>query len=181
MRLKSINSHLRPYSIEKKRRTTIAHAFASALAQADSFDEVFIISALSDLGQNDFNNLTCVYCSKQAKTWDHLTSLVKNGELHGYGHQIGNLVPCCQQCNSAKGSLPFDLFIERCDFMSDEAKRNLKAKLTKHQLLSTKIDSSTKNETEIELLKKYRQIQDEVVALLKDGDRCAEAIRALRR
>jgi hypothetical protein len=180
MKLKSIKSHLKPYSIEKKRRTTIAHAFASALAPTELYAEPTIKSALEALGQSDTKNLICVYCDRPAQTWDHLTNLVKAGEFNGYGHQIGNLVPCCRECNSAKGSSPFQKFVENLRALSDEAKIDLTARLTNHQLLAKEVDSSKQGQQEIELLKNYRRIQDDVLELLKTGDKCAEEIRELR-
>jgi len=39
MRYKSIASHLRHYSMLGRRRTTINHAFASAAAPSDEFDD----------------------------------------------------------------------------------------------------------------------------------------------
>jgi hypothetical protein len=47
---KSIRSHLAPYSIFSKRKTTIAHAFASALAPSDEFDKEKVEAALKELG-----------------------------------------------------------------------------------------------------------------------------------
>jgi len=67
------------------------------------------------LGQNPNKDLKCVFCNDEAETWDHLVGLVKSGELRGFGHQIGNLVPCCKKCNSKKGSKEFDKFITQYD------------------------------------------------------------------
>lgn len=102
MRKTSLKGHLKPYSIFNKRRTTINHAFASALAPNDQYDETVIDDALRVLGQNPDDDLECVYCGREAETWDHLIGLVKNSQLRGYGHQIGNLIPCCRSCNSKK-------------------------------------------------------------------------------
>lgn len=179
MKLQSINSHLQPYSILRKRKTTVAHAFASALAPNDPFDQTVVLSALSDLEQ-DPNNLTCVYCGNPAQTWDHLTNLVRGGELNGYGHQIGNLVPCCSACNSAKGAMEFERFIEQREGMSDDGKRALIAKLTAHQSRAKAINATPQDEEERALLATYRKIQNDVVALLEEADSCAEQIRLHR-
>lgn len=109
---RSIRNHLKPYSIFQKRRTTINHAFASALAPYDIYDEQIIDKALKVLGQDPNGYLYCVYCGSKAQTWDHLVGLVKDAQLRGYGHQIGNLVPCCRDCNSKKGSKDWRQFIE---------------------------------------------------------------------
>ncbi len=63
-----------------KRRTTINHAFASAIAPSDNYDEKNINEALEFLGQNPNEDLKCVFCNDEAETWDHLVGLVKNGE-----------------------------------------------------------------------------------------------------
>lgn len=91
MKKHSIKSHLAPYSILQKRKTTINHAFASAIAPVDEYDEAKLVAAILLLGQDPASDLTCVYCDLHATTWDHLVGLVENAELRGYGHQIGNL------------------------------------------------------------------------------------------
>lgn len=72
MKKATLKYHLNPYSIFTKRRTTINHAFASALAPNDQYDEKVIDDALRVLGQNPDHDLTCVYCGQDAETWDHL-------------------------------------------------------------------------------------------------------------
>ena len=99
MKPSGIKRHLRPYSMVQRRKTTINHAFASALAPCDEYDENRVAEAMALLGQTDLDDLRCVYCDSAAETWDHLVGLVKDSKLNGYGHQIGNLVPCCRDCN----------------------------------------------------------------------------------
>jgi len=55
MNPKSIRSHLKPYSTSSKRRTTVAHAFASALGPCDAYDASKVESALLALGQKDLS------------------------------------------------------------------------------------------------------------------------------
>ena len=111
MKKEDIKKHLSIYSIYNKRRTTINHAFASSIAPSDSYDDIKVSEAISYLGQSANSVLKCVYCEDEAQTWDHVVGLVKNNELRGYGHQIGNLVPCCKECNSKKGSKDYKVFI----------------------------------------------------------------------
>jgi 5-methylcytosine-specific restriction endonuclease McrA len=178
MRARSIASHLKPYSIFRKRRTTIAHAFASALAPTDAYDEEKVIAALKALRQ-DPDNLRCVYCFKPAETWDHLFNLVKNGESNGYGHQIGNLVPCCRHCNSAKGGKTFESYIDNLAPFDLKRRAMLKAPLRAHAQL-TKASDSRPTPRERKLLRKYSEIQNHVLALLQEADACAAEIRAER-
>lgn len=111
MKLEGIKKHLRSYSIEQKRKTTVNHAFASALAPYDHYDEKRVTEAMNLLGQTDMNDLRCVYSNSAAETWDHLVGLVKDSQLNGYGHQIGNLVPSCRACNSSKGNKDWREFL----------------------------------------------------------------------
>lgn len=178
MKARSIVSHLKPYSIYKKRRTTIAHAFASALAPSDDYDEDKVRAALEALGQ-DPNSLHCVFCFAPAETWDHLVSLVKNGEPNGHGHQIGNLVPCCRHCNSSKGGKPFEAYVDSLTKLGESTRAAMKARLRAHSGLTT-MSNTGATPRERALLRKYRVIQDQVLALLKDADDCAAEIRAER-
>jgi len=86
--------------------------FASAIAPVDPYDLKRVSEAIKDLGQDPNKDLVCVYCGNEAETWDHLFALVKGGEYSGYGHTLGNLVPCCKQCNSRKGNRPWYQFLE---------------------------------------------------------------------
>jgi len=178
LKAKSIVSHLKPYSIFKKRRTTIAHAFASALAPTDMYEEGKIEAALRALGQ-DPDNLHCVYCFESAQTWDHLFNLVKGGESNGYGHQIGNLVPCCRDCNSSKGGKSFEAYIDGLYRSSEEGRAMVKARLRAHSEL-TKMSRVRSSPNERALLQKYRNIQNQVLALLREADACANDIRTER-
>ena len=42
-------------------------------------------------------SLPCFYCLGVGGTIDHVIPLAKNGN-----HSLGNIVPCCQRCNSSK-------------------------------------------------------------------------------
>jgi hypothetical protein len=61
MKKQSIKSHLAPYSIRKKRTTTINHAFASAIAPVDEYDAVRVSDALKMLQPDPDSELTCIY------------------------------------------------------------------------------------------------------------------------
>lgn len=57
--------------------------------------------ALEDWWQNHLDS-DCVYCGAAATCADHVTPLCKGGV-----HEFENIVPCCRQCNSSKGSSSF--------------------------------------------------------------------------
>lgn len=104
---------MRSYSIADRRRTTINHAFASARAPVEPYDPARVEVAMRFLGQEDLNNLLCVYCGDEAQTWDHLHGLVRDKEPSGYGHTLSNLVPSCKDCNSKKGNRPWDEWLRK--------------------------------------------------------------------
>jgi hypothetical protein len=177
MRKTSLKGHLKPYSIFNKRRTTINHAFASALAPNDQYDETVIDDALRVLGQNPDDDLECVYCGREAETWDHLIGLVKNSQLRGYGHQIGNLIPCCRSCNSKKGSKDWRQFIEY--HVTEETNRTqIQTKLSQYLTRYAKVIDidQIKRELPDEWLR-YLTVKEQILALMKEADTIANRIR----
>jgi len=172
-----IKRHLKTYSVYNKRRTTINHAFASAIAPSDDFNEEKMNEALRFLGQYPNEDLKCVFCNDEAETWDHLVGLVKNGELRGYGHQVGNLVPCCKKCNSKKGSKEFDKFINEYD----------KIYFDKTELIELLLQYQRKfaKEINLELLKNkspneyndFQEVKKEIFNLMEKADVLAEKLR----
>ncbi|MCX7157062.1 MAG: HNH endonuclease [Rhodocyclales bacterium] len=169
---KSIRSHLAPYSIFSKRRTTVAHAFASALAPSEEFDNEKVEAALNALGQKNLQALTCIYCGKSAQTWDHLENLVREGKLNGYGHQIGNLVPCCRDCNSEKGGKSFRDYVSTLS-LSPIEQADLIACLEKHLSLAAPIDISTLDSEDKDALDKFNAIQLKILRLMEEADALA--------
>ena len=177
MKKEDIKRHLNTYSIYNKRRTTINHAFASAIAPSDNYDEKKISEALEFLGQNPDEDLKCVFCSDEAETWDHLVGLVKNGELRGFGHQIGNLVPCCKKCNSKKGSKKFDKFIKEYDkiFFDKDELIGLLSKYQKRFAKKINLDL-LKEKTPIEY-QEFLELKKKIFELMKKADNIAGKLR----
>jgi hypothetical protein len=104
--LKLFKKQMKKYKTTN-RTSTISHAFASALAMSENYDETVLIDRLRILGQSPNDSLRCVFCQSNARTIDHLNGLVANSRFTGHGHVIGNLVPCCETCNTSKGSKPW--------------------------------------------------------------------------
>ncbi len=177
MKKASIKTHLSSYSIYHKRKTTINHAFASALAPVDSYNDMVIDEALLTLGQDPNQALVCVYCGVDAETWDHLVSLVKHGELRGFGHQIGNLVPCCKKCNSRKGSRDWEGYLE--DVIVDDTER------VRVKLCLTEYSTQFANQVDMEDLKgklpeeyrEYIEIKQRILDLMLEADVLASQLR----
>lgn len=177
MKKNTIKTHLRPYSIFQKRKTTVNHAFASALAPSDPYDEKAVEDAIRALGQEPDADLLCIYCNAPATTWDHLVGLVEKSELRGYGHQIGNLVPSCNSCNSKKGSKDWQVYI--AESVNDpENRRNLFHKLSKYQEQFAKpIDLERVKQDHPDEWLEYCHLREQVMELLKKADAIAEKLR----
>jgi hypothetical protein len=175
----SIRFHLANYSIHQKRVTTINHAFASAIAPVDKYDSARLDAALRLLNQEPDGDLCCVYCRMPAETWDHLVGLVKNGNLNGYGHQLGNLVPCCKRCNSKKGAkdwiehlrseVPEDAEFERRQML-------ISSYLRKY---ASPADSKRAEEKSPDKWNRYCQIKNEIIQLMKEADTLTEELRGV--
>ncbi|MBI5888371.1 MAG: hypothetical protein HZB82_06650 [Deltaproteobacteria bacterium] len=177
MKKQSIKSHLKPYSIFQKRKTTINHAFASALAPTDDYNEQHVNNAINSLYQNPDSDLICVYCDNTAETWDHLVGLVKEGNLRGYGHQIGNLVPCCKECNSKKGSKDWQEFIDS-EKQDEEKRSRLKRCLQTYiEHFAKPVDINTINTEMPNEYMEYLGIREQIFSLMKRADTLVEIIR----
>jgi hypothetical protein len=176
MRYKSIAGHLRPYSMLARRRTTINHAFAAAIAPSDVFDDARVRQAITMLGQDPHGDLTCAYCGSAAETWDHIFATVKDSRSSGHGHRIGNLLPCCKPCNSKTGNKSWEAFLGALPMIDTERTRRhaaISAFIRTYSVLD-EISASTPEYTELDEIKK------QVLALLQKGDEIAERIRSMR-
>jgi len=177
MKKEDIKRHLQTYSVYGKRRTTINHAFASAIAPSDDYDEIKISEALKFLGQNPDEDLKCVFCNDEAETWDHLVGLVKNGELRGFGHQIGNLVPCCKKCNSKKGSKEFDKFINQYDNIHINKDKLIELLSMYQTKFAKEIDLDLLKEKTPDEYKAFLKVKQEIFDLMKKADNLANKLR----
>jgi len=177
VRKEDIKRHLKTYSVYDKRSTTINHAFASAIAPTDQYNDDILCEALSFLGQNPDEELTCVFCAAPAQTWDHLVGLVKAGELRGFGHQIGNLVPCCKECNSRKGNKAFDVFINGSRRINGD-KAELVRLLRSYQIRFAKeIDLSKLQRKLPNEYAEFQNVKHDIFKLMKKADEIAEQLR----
>jgi hypothetical protein len=174
---KDIYRHIKTYSIYHKRRTTINHAFASAIAPSDSCSEKTISDALIFLGQDPDSDLNCVFCGAPGETWDHLVGLVKNGELRGYGHQIGNLVPCCKECNSKKGSKNLSIFIRESSRVNKNPEKLIKLLESYQEKFATEIDLTLLKSKLPQEFEEFNRIKNEILLLMKKADNVAEKLR----
>ena len=176
MRYSTIAAHLRPYVMLRRRRTTINHAFAAAVAPNDVFDDETVRGAIIPLAQDPEADLRCAYCGAVAETWDHIFATVKSSQFSGNGHRIGNLLPCCKLCNSQKGNKLWSTYLSELKIPKD-------AYLLRHDLISSFIqkysiaDRPDSHSTDHE---KLNLIRLQVLRLIGEGDQIAARIRAAR-
>jgi len=177
MKKEDIKRHLKTYSVYSKRRTTINHAFASAIAPSDEYSEEKISEALSFLGQAPDSDLICVFCDSEAETWDHLLGLVKDGKLRGFGHQIGNLVPCCKECNSKKGSKEFDRFIKESNRITKDRNQLISLLKNYQNKFAKEIDLNRLREKSPQEYDEFQKIKDRIFILMSEADELANILR----
>lgn len=178
--LNSIRSHLRPYSIYSRRITTINHAFASAIAANDGYDDARMMKALRVLGQDPDADLLCAYCeTKLAETWDHVVGLVMHKQYSGFGHTIGNLLPCCRDCNSQKGNRDWRTFLKlKCDDETSYLTRSAKLEHYFAEFGNVRFDQSDIALLCPDEMQRYETIQQQITVLMKEADLLAEMIRS---
>jgi hypothetical protein len=177
MKKQSIKAHLKPYSIFQKRKTTINHAFASAIAPAAKYDVETLEAAIRSLGQDPDGNLKCVYCDADATTWDHLVGLVAKGEFRGNGHQIGNLVPCCGPCNSKKGAKDWETYLgsESRETGLVDRRKVIAAYAGRYAVV---VDPKVVANLRPDDWKRYVEIREQILSLMKEADKIAAGLQA---
>jgi len=177
MKKQSIKAHLKPYSIFQKRKTTINHAFASAIAPAAKYDVETLEAAIRSLGQDPDGNLKCVYCDADATTWDHLVGLVAKGEFRGNGHQSGNLVPCCGPCNSKKGAKDWETYLgsESRETGLVDRRKVIAAYAGRYAVV---VDPKVVANLRPDDWKRYVEIREQILSLMKEADKIAAGLQA---
>ena len=173
MRYADITRHLNPYGIVAHRKTTINHAFAAAVAPCDMYDELSVRAAISLLGQDPDSALRCVYCDVPAETWDHVFAMVLKSKFSGHGHRLGNLLPCCKQCNSRKGNKNWQQFLETLP-------APLETRLKRVAAIQRYLDSFPAPDPVPEHLAEYQELQkikEQIIALMARADVIAKRIR----
>ena len=80
---------------------------------------------------NPDEDLACAYCGVKAQTWDHVYATVRDTHFSGFGHRLGNLLPCCKSCNSSKGNKDWNLFFSELE-LSPDLHLGRKERITAH-------------------------------------------------
>jgi hypothetical protein len=173
MRFTAIRQHLKPYSIIARRTTTINHAFAAAIGPCDVYHEKTVREAIVQLGQDPDSDLLCMYCGSTAETWDHVNATVSKRSFSGFGHRLGNLLPCCKPCNSRKGNKSWRNHLQSLSLDDAEVYH-------RETLIEAHIGRHLKLDAIPEELTEYREllrIRAQVLDLLAQADILAKAIR----
>lgn len=174
MRYASIRTHLRPYMIVARRRTTINHAFAAAIAPADEYDEGRVKIAMEALGQNPDNDLECAYCGAPAETWDHIFATVLDSKFSGHGHRLGNLLPCCKPCNSKKGNKSWRHYLNTIKLTPGELEK--RSVSIENYIKTYEVTSQPPEHSAAHV--KLQEIRAQVLALLHQADHLAAEVRS---
>ena len=173
MKYSDIKRYLKPYSIHGLRKTTINHAFASSIAPCDAYSDEQVRDAIVRLGQDPNADLLCVYCGREAETWDHVFATVSDSEFSGAGHRLGNLLPCCKQCNSKKGNKDWDKYID--GLSAPESEKSRRKRIIAKYLADLFHPDVLPSE-----LPEYRELlalRDQIIRIMQDADVLARNIR----
>jgi hypothetical protein len=173
MRYKDIRRFLKPYSMVASRTTTISHAFAASIAPCDTFDDQMVRIALKVLGQDPDTELECAYCGAKAETWDHVHATVQDKKFSGYGHRLGNLLPCCKQCNSKKGNKNWLVFLQTLP-MADGIRVERESRIAAYLMEYGAKDLVPEHLPEYEQLQELRR---QVLQLFREADELASVVR----
>ena len=111
----------------KSRSSTISNAFAISITPYIRPTDEELKEYYSQLKIEEGQ---CAYCLGVGNGRDHLKPLVSNRKPTGYITDIHNLVPCCQRCNSSKGSKSFQEWYKS----SDNVNRLKKMGLTEEKI-----------------------------------------------
>ena len=173
MRYRDIRRYLKPYSMIASRTTTINHAFAASIAPSDSYDEQRVREALAVLGQDPDTSLLCAYCGAEAETWDHVHATVKDKVFSGFGHRIGNLLPCCKPCNSKKGNKDWRAFLNSLS-IPESLRKKRESRIDDYLNQYCSIDAIPEH------LAEYHELQElrlKVLELIQKADQLATIVR----
>jgi hypothetical protein len=97
---------------------------------------------------------------------------VKQTKFSGFGHRLGNLVPCCKPCNSEKGNKPWDTFLRQRGPEGEQRIPTMAAYLAAFEARDA-IPSHLAEYDELE------QLKQRVLVLLAEADQLAARIRHL--
>lgn len=176
MTLAAAKKYLKDFKV-RSRWTTFNGAMQLALAIPEPFNEKKIREGLQLLGQNA-DDLRCVYCGSEAKTWDHLFNSVQAKRFSGYGNRISNLVPACRNCNERKGAKHWRVFATEIGATPDRMSKleAFAAKTSREAFDWGAIEKEFPSQA-----KEFQEVIDRIDQAITDADALAARIRTLVR
>jgi hypothetical protein len=106
-----------------------------------------------------------------------LVGLVQDRRFSGFGHALGNLVPCCRECNSAKGNKPWEIYLRsKGDGAEIDA---LAARLRAYQIFFDMpgVPYESLRAKVPQDIAEFEAIEDEIMRLMARADEVAARIR----
>lgn len=92
------------------RSSTISNAFVQTFTPWITEKDNKVQELYNKYVDSKFDSSKCFYCGADATSSDHIIPLVSDRKPTGAITEIYNLLPCCNSCNSAKGSKTFEDF-----------------------------------------------------------------------
>jgi len=168
MNYKSISRYLRHYgSIRSLRGSVIRSTFQRVVAEFDSFDDATVRDAISKLGQNPDGPLVCVYCGDPATCWDHLTPAARGGT-----HHLQNFAPCCGPCNTAKGRMTWQEYVDGMPVPREEVREKLANHTSGYHTAAALVTADEQ--------RKLDAILEQIFTLMVQADQIVKAARDRR-
>jgi len=181
MKCNNAKRYFKRHSIYQKRASTINGTFAEAIVPVEKFDDERMLEAMEFLGQKDHHDhLLCAYCTKEATTWDHLVPKVEGGKPNGPGHQVGNLVPACKDCNSRKRNKDWQEFLHSESQVDGRDRTELIALLTSYRERFLRYEPFLIDETDSKW-QAFRAIQNQILELMKEADKISDELHAVHK
>ena len=95
-----------------KRSTTIRHEYADAVLGCKPDLDKLKKNYRKKYEKYGINVDNCAYCGNKATGVDHIYSIINDSKFSGYTNDLKNLIPACQSCNSSKGSMNWDEWLD---------------------------------------------------------------------
>lgn len=102
----------------KGRVTTIRNSAFNGILPVEKPDKEDIAFIEEKIGTDKSKSaFLCGYCGKSISSQkDHINPLIIDGKPSGYIHEISNLIPSCESCNSIKSNDTLEQFFDNPKF-----------------------------------------------------------------
>lgn len=168
-----------------QRTSSITNAFYASIVPYDEIDDEHLERRLVVLGytKDELKNPNCIYCGEKAHTWDHLKGFIKDKVPSGYYHEINNLVPSCNTCNSSKGNKDYEVWLkgtskrakEINEVVKEEAIRRIESAIKEGapKNILCHIDAALKSEMGVT----YEKCRKEIIEKMNSSKKLSNELR----